>query len=98
LRQRRYLGVAKTGFQAVLTATMVDAKRLLTLVAADPERERALRQALLAVRRASRTLLSALQWWLTPAPTWPLGIKSNTVQWAATIRRNCRHDRVGAMP
>jgi hypothetical protein len=76
LRQGRYLGVAKTGLQAVLTATMVDAKRLLTLVAADPERKRALRQALLAVRRASRTLLSALQWWLTPAPTWPLGIKS----------------------
>jgi hypothetical protein len=43
LRQGRYRGVAKTGFQAVLTATMVDAKRLLTLVAAAPERERALR-------------------------------------------------------
>ena len=76
LRQGRYLGVAKTGLQAVLTATMVDAKRLLILAATDPERERALRQALLAVPQASRTLLSALQWWLTPAPTWPLWIKS----------------------
>ena len=52
------------------------AKRLLILAATDPERERALRQALLAVPQASRTLLSALQWWLTPAPTWPLWIKS----------------------
>ena len=46
LRQGRSLGVAKTGLQAVLTATLVNVKRLLTLTAPDPERDRALRHAL----------------------------------------------------
>jgi hypothetical protein len=56
LRQGRYHGLVKTGFQAVMTATMVDAKRLLTLAAADPQRERAVRRALLTSRQAIRAL------------------------------------------
>jgi transposase len=79
LRQGRYLGVAKTGFQAVMTATMVDAKRLLTLAAVDPQREQALRQALTACSRAIRTLLFVLQRWFVSAsarPTLPAAIKS----------------------
>jgi transposase len=48
LRQGRYLGLAKTGLQAILTATLVNVKRLLTLIASDPERDRALRHALTA--------------------------------------------------
>jgi transposase len=48
LRRGRYLGLAKTDFQAVLTAAMVNAKRLLALAAASPDRARALRQALAA--------------------------------------------------
>ncbi len=46
LRQGRYLGLAKTGLQAILTATLVTVKRLLTLTATDPERDQALRHAL----------------------------------------------------
>jgi hypothetical protein len=46
LRQGRSLGLAKTGLQAILTATLVNVKRLLTLTATDPERDRALRHAL----------------------------------------------------
>ncbi len=46
LRHGRSLGLAKTGLQAILTATLVNVKRLLTLTAADPERDQALRQAL----------------------------------------------------
>lgn len=46
LRQGRYIGLAKTGLQAVLTATVVNTKRLLTLVATKPETASALRQAL----------------------------------------------------
>jgi hypothetical protein len=46
LRQGRYLGLAKTGLQAVFTATLVNVKRLLTLAAAKPEQGRALRRAL----------------------------------------------------
>jgi hypothetical protein len=76
LRQGRYLGVAKTAFQAVLTATLVDAKRLLSLAAADPARERALRQALTAGSRAICTRLWVLQQWFVSAPTLPTTIKS----------------------
>lgn len=76
LRQGRYLGLLKTEFQAVMTATMVDTKRLLTLIAADPAREVALRQALPAVPQAIRSLLSALQRWLACAPALPTTIKS----------------------
>lgn len=46
LRQGRYIGLVKTGLQAVLTATMVNTKRLLTLAATEPETASALRQAL----------------------------------------------------
>jgi hypothetical protein len=46
LRRGRYVGLAKTALQAVLTATMVNAKRLLTLVAGGADRAAALRQAL----------------------------------------------------
>ena len=76
LRQGRYLGLAKTELQAVLTATMVDAKRLLTLVAATPERERAIRQALAACSRAIRTCLVALHRWYLFAPARSALIKS----------------------
>lgn len=76
LRQGRYLGLLKTEFQAVMTATMVDTKRLLTLIAADPVREVVLRQALLAAPQAIRSLLSALQRWLARAPALPAMIKS----------------------
>jgi transposase len=37
LRQGRYFGLKKTDQQAVMVATMVNAKRLFTLAAADPE-------------------------------------------------------------
>ncbi len=37
MRQGRYFGQQKTDQQAVITATMVNAKRLFTLAAADPE-------------------------------------------------------------
>ena len=37
IRQRRYIGRTKTGLQAVLTATLVNTKRLLTLAAVKPE-------------------------------------------------------------
>ena len=76
LRQGRYLGLPKTEFQAVLTATMVDTKRLLTLVAADPAREVTLRRALLAAPQAIRSLVSALQRWLALVPVLPPAIKS----------------------
>ena len=46
LRQGRYLGQVKTGLQAVLTATLVNTKRLLTLAAAKPQIKEALWQAL----------------------------------------------------
>jgi len=46
LRQGRYIGLAKTGLQAVLTATMVNTKRLLTLAATEPETASALRWSL----------------------------------------------------
>jgi hypothetical protein len=46
LRQGRYLGRLKTDLQAVLTATMVNAKRLLALAAREVPIDRALRQAL----------------------------------------------------
>ncbi len=48
LRRGRYIGLAKTDLQAVLTAAMVNTKRLLALAAASPDRARALRQALAA--------------------------------------------------
>ena len=67
LRQGRYLGLRKTDFQAVLTATVVNTKRLLILVAADPARERALRQALRAPtaapgRRCSLRFVPSSPW------------------------------------
>ena len=46
LRQGRYLGRLKTDLQAVLTGTMVNLKRLLTLAAGDRQTAQALRQAL----------------------------------------------------
>ncbi len=48
LRQGRYFGLEKTDQQAVITATMVNAKRLFVLAAEDPEVVvgKALRQAL----------------------------------------------------
>jgi transposase len=46
LRQGRYLGLVTTELQAVLTATLVNVKRLLTLGAGDPELDWALRHAL----------------------------------------------------
>jgi len=46
LKQGRYIGLAKTGLQAVLTATMVNTKRLLTLAATEPETASALRRSL----------------------------------------------------
>jgi transposase len=46
LRQGRYLGRLKTDLQAVLTGTLVNAKRLLALAARDTLTDRALRQAL----------------------------------------------------
>jgi hypothetical protein len=48
LRQGRYRGKRKTELQAVMTATMVNTKRLTRLMQDDPERERSLRQALAA--------------------------------------------------
>jgi hypothetical protein len=47
LRHGRYLGLVKTALHAVLTPTLLNVKRLLTLTASDPERDRALRHALL---------------------------------------------------
>jgi transposase len=78
LRQGRYLGVVKTDFQAVMTATMVDTKRLLTLAAADPQRAQALRQALAACSHAIHTLLAVLQRWVVSTPAQPAAIKSAT--------------------
>ena len=65
LRQGRYIGRAKTGLQAVLTATLVNTKRLLTLAAVKPELKAALRQAL-----ENRTLAVTKQ--LLFAPTRPV--------------------------
>jgi hypothetical protein len=48
LRQGRYRGKRKTELQAVMTATMVNTKRLTRLMQGDPERERCLRRALAA--------------------------------------------------
>jgi transposase len=48
LRQGRYRGKRKTELQAVMTATMVNTKRLTRLMQDDPEREHRLRQALAA--------------------------------------------------
>jgi transposase len=48
LRRGRYLGLAKTDLHAVFTATTVNTKRLAVLSAADPDRDRRLRQALAA--------------------------------------------------
>jgi hypothetical protein len=48
LRRGRYRGRKKTDLQAVLTATMVNTKRLTLLMQADPERDRCLRQVLAA--------------------------------------------------
>jgi transposase len=48
LRQARYRGRSKTEFQAVMTATMVNTKRLTRLMQDDPEQERGLSQALAA--------------------------------------------------
>jgi hypothetical protein len=48
LRQARYHGQTKTDLQAVMTATMVNTKRLTRLMDDDPEREQRLRQALAA--------------------------------------------------
>lgn len=48
LRQGRYRGKRKTELQAVMTATMVNTKRLTRLMQDDPEREHCLRQALVA--------------------------------------------------
>jgi transposase len=47
LRQGRYFGLKKTDQQAVMTATMVNAKRLFTLSAEDEELGDGLREALL---------------------------------------------------
>jgi hypothetical protein len=46
LRRGRYLGRLKTDLQAVLTGTLVNAKRLLALAAREVRVDRALRQAL----------------------------------------------------
>jgi hypothetical protein len=46
LRRGRYLGRLKTDLQAVLTGTLVNAKRLLALAAPEVRVDRALRQAL----------------------------------------------------
>jgi transposase len=48
LRQGRYRGKRKTELQAVMTATMVNTKRLTRHMQDDPEREHGLRQALAA--------------------------------------------------
>jgi hypothetical protein len=48
LRQGRYCGLKKTDQQAVMTATMVNAKRLFTLSAEDEELAEGLRETLLA--------------------------------------------------
>jgi hypothetical protein len=48
LRRGRYFGLEKTGLQALMTATMVNAKRLFTLSADDPELASGLREALVA--------------------------------------------------
>jgi transposase len=48
LRQARYYGQTKTDLQAVMTATMVNTKRLTRLMQDDPEQERGLRAALAA--------------------------------------------------
>jgi transposase len=76
LRQGRYLGLLKTEFQAVLTATLVDTKRLLTLVAADPAREWTFRQALTACSHTIRTHRFVRLRWFVSAPTLPAVIKS----------------------
>ena len=47
LRQGRYFGLKKTDQQAVMTATMVNAKRLFTLSAEDEELADGVREALL---------------------------------------------------
>jgi hypothetical protein len=47
LRQGRYFGQEKTDQQAVMTATMVNAKRLFTLSAGNEELADGLREALL---------------------------------------------------
>jgi hypothetical protein len=46
LRQGRYFGLKKTDQQAITTATMVNAKRLLTLAADDEDLADGLREAL----------------------------------------------------
>ena len=48
LRQGRYFGLEKTDLQAVMTATMVNTKRLFTLAADDQELTDRLRGALAA--------------------------------------------------
>lgn len=49
MRQGRYFGQQKTDQQAVITVTMVNTKRLITLAAEDPEEAgKALREALAA--------------------------------------------------
>ena len=48
LRRGRYRGRRKTELQAVLTATMVNTKRLTLLATTDPERGQRIREALAA--------------------------------------------------
>jgi transposase len=48
LRRGRYYGLEKTDLQALMTASMVNAKRLFTLSADDPELASGLREALVA--------------------------------------------------
>lgn len=46
LRRGRYFGLEKTDLQAVMTATMVNSKRLFTLGADDAQLAKALREEL----------------------------------------------------
>jgi hypothetical protein len=48
LRRGRYVGEQKTDLQAVMTASMVNTKRLFTLVAEDAKLVRVLREQLAA--------------------------------------------------
>jgi hypothetical protein len=76
LRQGRYLGLRKTDLQAVLTATVVNTKRLLTLVAADPGRAGTLRQVLCACAVAPALPLRAWFRSFLPWARLPLCINS----------------------
>lgn len=60
LRQARYIGTAKTELQAVLTATMVNIKRISTLVATDQGLQARLQQAVVALPIVSLFLLRSI--------------------------------------